>query len=350
MKYLLWIFLFSLLVVRFITTTPKLIDGQKVKISGTVFSEPTTSGSLKKFNLSGIPISTLTDQEIHYGDFVVLEGIYQKGELQKGKLDEIKISNNVFTIIRKKLLDFYKSSLPEPSASLVAGITVGAKSSLSYNFKTKLNNTGTSHIVVASGTNVTILAGFLMSMFITKLSRKKTLILTIISIWLYTFIAGFEAPIIRASIMSTVAFVAIIFGRVANSLRYTFLTALVMLIFVPRWLTDIGFLLSFSTTISIILFQSKLNTLLHFLPEILKEDLTTTLSAQAGSLPIILFFFGKFNPLSPIINILVLWTVPIIMIIGGISGIVSFISPGLAKIILDLSFPLTTYFVGIVSL
>lgn len=350
MKYLFWIIIFLVLFIRFIVTTPKISDGQKVKISGTIFSEPSAAGSLQKFNLSGIPVKLSGDNEIHYGDFVIVEGLYQNGELTKAKLDEIKVSNNIFTNLRKRLLDFYEGSLPQPYASLVAGITVGAKSSLSYNFKTKLNNTGTSHIVVASGTNVTILAGFLMSIFITKLSRKKTLILTIISIWFYTLITGFEAPIIRASIMGTIAFTAVIFGKVANSLRLTFLTGIIMVIIVPSWITDIGFLLSFSTTFSIILFQSKINKIFKFMPEILKEDLATTLSAQLGSLPIILYFFGKFNPLSPIINILVLWTVPIIMVIGGVSGAVSFIFPGLAKLILDLSFPLTTYFVGIVSL
>ena len=249
MKHGIWILLFLILFTRFILVRPNYKDGQALKINGTIYSEPSSSGSLLFFNLSQIKIKLETNEKIHYGDFVSIVGIYKNGELTNAKLLSLKVSNNIFTKIRKSLISFYESSLPKTPASLVGGITIGAKSNLSYNFKQKLVNSGTSHIVVASGTNVTILAGFLTYLFIGKFSRRKTLLLVVISIWSYTLITGFEAPIIRATIMSTIASTSLIFGKVANSLRYTSITALIMLILVPYWLTDIGFILSFATTI-----------------------------------------------------------------------------------------------------
>src|SRR5260221_4509942 len=348
MKYTFWLFLILLFIFRFITTQVHYSNGQLLRISGRLFSEPNISGSYITFNLSGIRVFA-KGEDIHYGDFVVVEGIYEDGKIIKGKIKEQEVSNSIFTILRKRITSFYQDSLNEPYASLVAGITIGAKSALPRSFSNKLKNTGTSHIVVASGMNITLVAGFILSILLLIVSRRKALILTITFIWFYTFIAGFESPIIRAAIMASIAFVGQIFGRIANTLRYVVLTGFIMLIIVPTWISDVGFLLSLATTISLILFQTKINNLLKFLPEIIREDLSTSIAAQIGSTPIILYFFGNFNLLSPIINVLVLWIVAPVMIVGGLSAILSFISPELAKTILLTIYPLTVWFVSVVK-
>ncbi len=348
MKYLFWILLILLVILRFFATRPNFTNNQLLRISGRLFSEPNISGNNITFNLSGIRVVTKTS-DVHYGDFVIVEGIYNNGSLIKGDIKEKQVSNNIFTIIRKRLITFYENSLPQPYASLVAGITIGAKSSLPKSFSDNLKSTGTSHIVVASGMNITLVAEFIISILLLLISRRKALILTITFIWFYTFIAGFEAPIIRAVVMASIALSGQILGRVANTLRYVLLTGLIMLIIVPNWITDVGFLLSFATTISLIFFQSRVSTLLKFLPEIIKEDLASSIAAQIGSIPIILFFFGNFNPLSPIINVLVLWIVAPVMIVGGLSGVLSFIIPGFAKLILLTIYPLTVWFVAVVK-
>jgi competence protein ComEC len=348
MKYLWCLFLIFILIFRYISSEPHYQNGQILKVSGHVLSEPTTSYGNIKFNLSNILVTT-KETNIHYGDFVTIEGIYKNGELTKTKINELSSSNNFLINIRRKIVDFYKSVMKEPNASLIAGITIGAKSTLPRNFSNNLNKTGTSHIVVASGTNITIFAGFVTNLLILKIKRQKALIITIIFIWIYTFIAGFDAPIIRAAVMATIAFTGIILGKVGNTLKFTLLTGYIMLFFVPTWIKDVGFLLSFATTISLILFQSKITKLIYFVPEVIKEDLATSITAQIGAIPIIFFFFGNINLLSPFINLLVLWMIPIIMIIGGLSGLISLVSPELAKPILLLSYPLTAWFISVVN-
>lgn len=350
MKYTFWLFLILLFILRFMTTQVHYSNGQLLRISGRLFSEPNISGSYVTFNLSGVRVfAKVEDKDVHYGDFVVVEGTYEDGKVIKGEIKEQQISNNIFTTLRKRIISFYQNSLNEPYASLVAGVTIGAKSALPRSFSNKLKNTGTSHIVVASGMNITMVAGFILSILLLIVSRRKALLLTITFIWFYTFIAGFESPIIRAAIMATIAFSGQIFGRVANTLRYVVLTGLIMLIIVPTWISDVGFILSFATTISLIAFQAKINNLLKFLPEIIKEDLSTSIAAQIASTPIIFFVFGNFNLLSPIINVLVLWIVAPVMIIGGLSSILSFIYPELAKVVLLTIYPLTVWFVSVVK-
>jgi competence protein ComEC len=348
MKYFWIILLLIILIFRYIGSEPHYKNGQLLKISGRVLSEPSMSFGKIKFNLSNISV-TAKDANIRYGDFVTVEGTYENGILIKTKIDELKSSDNFLINLRKRLVNFYKSEMNEPNASLIAGITIGAKSTLPRNFSANLNKTGTSHIVVASGTNIAIFAGFLTNLLILKIKRQKALVITIIFIWIYTLIAGFDAPIVRAAIMTSIAFTGIILGRVGNTLKYTLITGYIMLFLVPAWIKDVGFLLSFATTVSLILFQTKVSKLINFAPEIIKEDLATSITAQIGAAPIIFFIFGNLNLLSPFINLLVLWMVPVIMIIGGLSGLVSLVSPELAKPILLLSYPLTVWFICVVN-
>jgi hypothetical protein len=68
------------------------------------------------------------------------------------------------------------------------------------------------------------------------------------------------------------------------------------------------------------LFEKRLRKALKFTPEVLKEGLSTSFAAQIGVAPILFVTFGQFNILFPLINALVLWTIPYIMILGSVGG------------------------------
>jgi competence protein ComEC len=122
-----------------------------------------------------------------------------------------------------------------------------------------------------------------------------------------------------------------------------------MLIYNPDWLIDIGFILSFVSTASLMLFEKRIRIWLSKVPEVLKEGLSTSLAAQIGVAPILFVTFGQFNILSPVVNALVLWTIPPLMILGAVGGLFGLIFPFLGKMILWASFPLLWWFVHIVT-
>jgi competence protein ComEC len=122
-----------------------------------------------------------------------------------------------------------------------------------------------------------------------------------------------------------------------------------MLVVNPSWIGDMGFILSFASTGSIMLFGNRIEKLLRKIPDFFREDLSVTLSAQIGVTPILFVMFRQFNILSPVINLLILWTVPILMILGSVGGIVGLIVPGLGKMILYLGYPMLWWFVGVVE-
>lgn len=169
-------------------------------------------------------------------------------------------------------------------------------------------------------------------------------------IWVYAVLAGFDAPIIRASVMGSLSFLAIGMGRVKLAWRSLFLSAAIMIFIKPDWIYDLGFTLSFTATAALLAFESTIRKKISFIPKFIREDLSTSLAAQIGVAPVLYFAFGNVNPLSPFINALILWTVVPITIIGAVGGIVGLFLPSVGRVVFIFIYPLTWWFVNTVEL
>ena len=349
-KYFIWLFLILLIFIRFITIHPVYKNGDIVRLTGTVFSDPKVFGTRQSFSVAGIKVYLPNFPEISYGDKVVIEGVVGDGKIYNAKLISKKDLYGFGSSFRKRIIDFYQSVLPQPVSGLFSGIVLGSSGALSLSFWEDTKTTGVAHVVVASGTNVTFVIAFVFGIASLFVSRRKSIYIVILSILLYLFLSGFQAPLIRASIMAGVAFLAEKEGKLINSFRNLFLTAGVMLVVNPLWMTDLGFVLSFVSSASIMVFSKKILKFFKFVPGVIKEDLSTTLSAQIGVAPIIFVTFGQFSLLSPIVNVLVLWTVPPIMILGSLGGVIGLTFPILGKLILYLSYPLGWWFTKVVEI
>ena len=350
MRYLIWLLLVLLVVIRQVTTRSSYSDGDKIRITSKVTSEPIRYETSQAVSLQGLKTYLPLYPDIHYGDRVVVEGVVDENNLKDAKLVNLQESQGILYKLRSSLVKIYESSLPEPHAALVAGITLGSKASLPTGFWEALKKTGTAHVVVASGMNVTMTASFLMGLLILFLPRRKAIPLALLGIWIYSLISGFEAPIVRAAIMGSLAFSAQAMGRLNIAWRTLFLSGFAMLLLNPDWISDLGFILSFVATASLLLFERKINKKVSFIPGIFREGLSTSLAAQIGVAPVIFVTFGQYSLLSPLVNAGVLWTVAPIMVIGGAAGFLGLILPSLGKMTLFLAYPLTSWFVWIVEI
>lgn len=348
-KYLVWIVLILLVVFRYFSTRPVYKNGDTLRITSTVFSDPVSYGNYQSFFTAGLKIYLPIFPEINYGDTLVLEGIYNSGKLNEVKLISQKKFSGLGSKFRKRIIDFYERTLPQPMAGLVAGIALGSKGTLIEDFWNSVKKTGVAHVVVASGTNVTFVVSFVFLATSLFMGKRKSILFVILSIVLYLFLSGFEAPLVRAAIMAFLTFWAVGEGRIANAWRILFLTAGLMLIINPDWIVDLGFILSFVSTASIMLFEKRIGKYLKFIPGVLKEGFSTSFAAQIGVAPILFVTFGKFNILSPLVNALVLWTIPYIMILGVVGGVIGLFIPIAGKLLLYICYPLTWWFVNVVK-
>lgn len=350
MKYLIYLLLVFLIFIRFWLTRPSFQNGDAVRITANVLSDPIRYSTSQYLKVGGLKTYLPLFPEVAYGDKIVVEGTVNDGKLEKPKLVTVGEGKTILSGVRNSIITFYQSVLPEPMGGLLSGIVIGAKGALSPDFYNQTKLVGVAHVVVASGTNVTFVVSFLMGTLTLFLPRRKAIWFALLGIILYLFISGFDAPLIRAAIMSLVFFMGQETGRLASTWRALLITAGIMLVYNPSWFSDIGFILSFVSTASLVAFEKRIRIRLKGIPEVVKEGLSTSLAAQIGVAPILFVTFGQFNIWSPIVNALVLWTVPYLMVLGALGGVVGLILPFAGKLVLWLSYPLLWWFVHIVTL
>lgn len=336
-------------IVRITTFSHPLPEGEEVEIKGRVSREVTTYTYYQKVTIDNYDVFIPKYPEVTYGDTVIIHAFVQNGELKDAKIVSHNSGGGIYTL-RERLIERISESLPPNDAALVSGILLGSKKLLTDKFEQKLIQSGTIHIVVASGTNVTLTAAFLLAVLLPFIKRRKAITIALGGIWVYVSLAGFDPPLVRAAIMGSVAFSAQAFGRLSDSLSALSLSAIVMLIINPLWISDVGFQLSLIATLSLILFEPYLNNKLHFVPDVLRQDLSTTLAAQIGVTPLLLHYFDRVSIISPLVNVLVLWTVVPIMVIGSVGLLVTLLLPAVGIFILSQSVIFTKYFITIVSI
>jgi competence protein ComEC len=247
--------------------------------------------------------------------------------------------------IIKQLLQFRLATLraidqlfSEPNAALLSGLLLGADE-LSDHWQEYFRRTGTSHIVVASGYNVTVVLTWILAGFIAiGLNRRRSFGLVLISLFGYVLMAGAGSPIIRAAILGGSTTVAQQLGRRTEGLHLLLLVGSIMLIFNPLLLLgDIGFQLSMLSTGGLMLFDPLIASRLKWIPApMIRTALSSTLAATIATLPLTVFTFGSISLVAPIANLLILPLIPWAMLTGlvavAVAQIVSSFSHLLALI------------------
>lgn len=280
---------------------------------------------------------------------VLIGRIHQIGGLSFYEEDpELENIAYQFEGIRTNLADQIEQLLPQPQAGLLSGIILGIKSSLPDDFKKALKVTSTMHIVVVSGQNLTLLAGLIMNIAY-FLGRKKSLAITMAAVLFYSALTGLQTPVIRALIMVFFGFGAQFFNREAQSWWVLTLAALIMLIYQPNWIYSVSFQLSFLATIGVVVLAPELLKRLKFMPDIIRQDLGVTLAAQLMVLPIIASNFHQISLIGILVNSLILWTIPIILVSGIITLLAVVINPLLGQILALVPGVFLTYFTYLVN-
>jgi len=356
-----------------------LID-QKIEVVGIIDDEVINYDNSNKFvlktfenpNNSSSKISVITPRypEYRYGDKLKISGLLKKPQegfetayLFKDDIYSVLIfpkieilETNQGNLIYQYLFSFknrfegiINSSLSEPHSSLLNGMLFGER--LPKDLKEDFIKVGISHLTALSGFNVLIIATFLFSVFNYLLvDRVIAFYFSLIFITLFVLMTGASASVVRAGIMVAVFLLARKIGRPFSVLPSLVLALVVMVIFDPKILIfDIGFQLSFLATLGLIylypVFEEKLKNWGNFLS--LREYFSASLSAQIFLLPVIIYSFGSLSLLSPVVNILILPTVPAIMFLGFLSGFVGFLSGLMANLVSMVNYLFLEYIIVI---
>ncbi len=229
--------------------------------------------------------------------------------------DDIKIECEDTSIsklfeIREKVVGRIHSLMPRPQSSLLAGIIFGVDQYYSKDFSESIQSAGISHIVAASGYNVSILVLGLEKL--TKyLPEKLGYIVKILFIWLYALLTGFSSSMVRASSMASVGYVAKLINLNISIEDIFLITVCIFVLLNPLIAFDLGFLLSVSATFGVIFYVSVLERLIKY-----KWFPFATVACTLVTLPFTLLNFQTLAPYSIFANLLILPVVESVMLIG----------------------------------
>jgi competence protein ComEC len=150
-----------------------------------------------------------------------------------------------------------------------------------------------------------------------RLRRRSRATLVAAVIGAYTVFAGASPSVVRAALMAGVALASREGGRRAGATRALALAVTVMLILDPSAVADPGFQLSSCATLGLIAWATPFDQWLvrraPRLPGVIRESLAVSLAAQAATLPVVLFDFGRISLVSPLANLVAAPVVPFVM-------------------------------------
>ena len=221
---------------------------------------------------------------------------------------------------------FYRAT-DESVAGLLSALILGDKSEVDPELKSAFVETGVIHVLAVSGLHVGYV--LLILMVLTKFLRIPwgwDRIAIITGLGLFVLLTGGRPSVVRASLMAVLYVLAPIVNRPVHGWNIIATAAFIILLANPTFISDLGFLLSFTAVISIIYFYGLFEKIL---PDRLRVSqikntyvkytwglFLVSLSAQIGTLPITVYYFHKIPIVALVANIIIVPLIGILVALG----------------------------------
>ncbi len=245
--------------------------------------------------------------QFDYSKYMENNGIVASGFINKGEFtllcNTIGLREWPF-LFKDRLLQSINKNIKNTNIKAIAqSLILGHKKNLNKALRKKFVENGVMHVLAISGMHMGVLAGLILFLLRKLLPYRKqkplVLLITIGLLSAYCAITGFPASAVRALVMISLFLIGKTIMVSQSSFNIIFFTALVMLIYDPNLMFDIGFQLSFMAVLSIVYFYPILTSFMSFENEILRiiwSLVSVGVSAQIGTFGISLYYFDTFSP------------------------------------------------------
>lgn len=247
-------------------------------------------------------------------------------------------------LLRDKIITVHSKYLKSPNLEILGGIVFGDDAVAPPDYiKASFINSGLLHILAASGMNVAFIYGFwVFFMRRMRVPFKITVATGMGIILIYTFMTGLGASVIRAALMLLLILAGKLIDRDAHSVSLLALVAMLMLIYNPAFINDVGFQLSFIVTFGILTTANVIFSRFKDskVPEWLTGAILIPVVAQIWVAPIQMFYFNTFSTYSVFANVLSMPFLSVISFGGFVSSILAIFTPFTDKICMVMDFVL----------
>lgn len=245
------------------------------------------------------------------------------------KVTVVSMRQSVLVQAKSEFSKGVRRALPEPSASFVLGILLGARSTLPKSIQDLMALIGLSHLVAVSGYNLTIIT-LAVQRLLGKRWQWAGLMATLWLIVGFVVLTGAPASIVRAGIMSSLFLLSAYYGRKLEVLTCLALGVVITLGWNPDYISDLGWQLSFLALGGIVLLTPVVQTLIPKRFGVIGEIAAVSIAAQLATLPLLAMTFGTVSLVAPLANVLILPLVPLLMLVGFCVGLLGMLAPGAA--------------------
>lgn len=323
-----------------------LID-QKVTIQGKLTGDPqNTANGTTKLMLGAVQINherytgevwvtTAGRVQVKRGDTLTLVGKVRSGfatypvSMSYAQLQKTERHPDIIRDVRDAFSKTVRHYVLEPMASLGLGFVVGQRSTLPDTLDEQLKIVGLTHIVVASGYNLTILVRFMMRL-LARRSRYLAFIGSLLLMSAFALFSGFSPSMNRAVVVTLLSLLAWYIGRRFHPMYLLVYVAAGTALFNPSYVWgDLGWYLSFFAFAGVLIVSPLLVARFYRRrqPTSLEQLIFETMSAEVMALPLIALTFSTIPLFGLVANILVAPTIPFAMILTAITGFVGMVIP-----------------------
>ena len=271
----------------------------------------------------------LNPHQFNYKNYLVKQGIHQQLFLGNEQFKRIGFQGFSLQGISAKFRNLVQESLKKhhfkpDELAVINALLLGQRQDISKQLIADYSSAGAIHILAVSGLHVGIILLILNWLFkpLERLNKGRFIktVLVVLFLWMFAFVAGLSASVVRAVTMFTFLAIGLSFRR-KNIIEFSLIASMFFLLIVkPMFLFDVGFQLSYLAVFGIVWVQPLLYKLWN--PKLKIVDkfwqlLTVSFAAQAGILPLSLYYFHQFPGLFWMSNLIIIPFLGAILI-GGI--------------------------------
>jgi competence protein ComEC len=236
----------------------------------------------------------------------LFQGITHQVYLKEDEFEILSTANKkrfqeFINITRAKVLDILRTNIRgDKELGLAEALLIGYKDDLDKTLVQSYSNTGVVHVIAISGLHLGLIY-FLLTWLFKPLKKQKFKwlrpIFILTGLWLFTLLAGAQPSVLRSAVMFTCIIFSDLFARKSSIFNGLALSALILLCINPFWLWDVGFQLSYSAVLSIVIFMKPVYNWIYFpnkIMDFLWKLTAVTIAAQIFTTPVSIYHFHQF--------------------------------------------------------
>jgi len=239
---------------------------------------------------------------------------------------------HIFGLMDKSISDKCKKLLGDERGSLVNAMLIGNKTHLDPSLKESFRDSGLSHTMAVSGSHVAYILVPLYFLF-SKIGveRRKYYPWLIGLLVFFAMLAGMQPSVLRAGITASIMLLGGIVNRNPEPLNSLSASALILMAINPFSIFDAGFILSYSSVLSILVFYKPLAGIIGRGP--VGAMVSMSIAVQLGLLPVTAKLFYSIQVFSVFANIIIFPVRALLAVLGWLMYFASLLSMQLAGLI-----------------